>query len=170
VETRKTRCDDAQQGDPVFLKLNDAQEYTVRPVGTVVQFYRISVHTTDGRKRSVIVQADRKDEVAAMVSKGLTRQAEIEQRYALTVIDRADGKIKVMEIGTEVFEAFLLWARAADEHPGGKGGGNWRIRVEVRRGRRRFHVDFLKRVPFADSEYEAFKESRRNYTLAELFK
>jgi hypothetical protein len=51
------------------------------------------------------------------------------ERFAILVIDRADGKIKVMEFPKSVFLSIKAWWTATQKNPGGNDGVDWAIQV-----------------------------------------
>ena len=60
------------------------------------------------------------------------------KRYLINVIDRSDGKIKVLESGKTIFAKFKMWANANKMQPGGAEGPDFVIEVDIPGGKKRF--------------------------------
>jgi len=156
------------KGKTNFLKFSPGKTVIFRPVGKAVTFAKFFVNG-----RSVVVDIADKDKAQEILSQEAGQEVTGTIRYAINVIDREDNKIKVLEGGNSIFKQFANWAKAANTHPGGNGGGNWTITAEGSGQNRRYNTTFVKNVPFTADEVKRLKnesEDKELYTLKDIFK
>jgi len=85
-------------------------------------------------------------------------------RAAINVIDRADGKLKILEKGTTVFNRFAEYKSIFNKDPAGKDGPNFRIKVSIPKGKdglpnklkTEYSVTHMQDAPFTDAEKKIF--------------
>lgn len=152
-----------------FLKLSPGQTYKVRPVGNPCTFHSYYVASTDDPKRF-------NRAITADPANCIIRQKynlEPKTRYAVNVIDRADGKLKVMEAPPSVFDKIKAWAKAAGQDPGAKGGADFEIRVVVPpsgdRKRTEYPTTPIIQTPFTEEE-KAMLKQQGLFDLEEIYK
>lgn len=155
-----------------FVKFEDGNTYTVRPVGKGVQFCKIFVRTPNGN-RSICVDIEHKDEAAKIISAKTGNEVKPQERYAINVIDRSDNSIRVMEGGSQIFKPLAIWAKGNNTAPGGNAGGDWLITVEGKGGAnniRRYSASFLRPVPLSADELVRVKDKKELFDLEKIFK
>jgi hypothetical protein len=107
-----------------FLWLKSGNTYRVRPVAKPVIFYKY-FYRNDGKLRTAICE----DPASCMVK---TAHPELDtpgERFAILVIDRADGELKIMEFTKGVFLSIKAWWNATQQSPGGNDGVDWAIQI-----------------------------------------
>lgn len=84
-------------------------------------------------------------------------------RAAINVIDRADGKLKILEKGTTVFNKFAEYKSIFNKDPAGKDGPDFRIKVTIpmkngqpNKLKTEYSVTHMKDAPFTDVEKKMF--------------
>ncbi len=90
-----------------WVKFDKQGDYTFRLVGKVVEFLR---HNEPFGKKRIISHASYKDKDPAWKAGFWPRQT-----YAIHVIDRADGKLKILEKGKSVFDQLFAYKSANPE-------------------------------------------------------
>jgi hypothetical protein len=131
---KNTEGSDDQRKVP-WLKFEKPGEYRIRLCGNFVRFHRWwSPFTT-----RVITHLSYKDEDPAWNAGFWPRKT-----FAIHVIDRNDkdadhptGKLKILEKGASVFEAFANYKRINKVNPAGKQGPDFVIEVEWPKGNKR---------------------------------
>ena len=148
-----------------FIKFTPGKEVTVRPIGAAIAFYKF-FHN----KRSVVVDPEVKDQAAATISAHAGEEIIPQQRFAINVIDRSDGKFKVLENGQMIFNNFGVWSRAnGNSAPGSNQGCDWTILPQgVEKGRKYTVMPGPPR-PFSTDEIKRAKEQKELYSLKEVF-
>lgn len=138
-----------------FMKFDGPGDYTIRLVGNHVKFRRHWQPFT-GR---IITHDDYKNEDPAWQAGFYPREA-----FAIHVIDRADGQLKILEKGRSLFKQFARYKAVNDVNPAGNEGTDWVITVEWPGGNKRQakYSATAKTAPspFTDSEKEMIKESK----------
>ena len=155
--------------DGKFMRLGANQSYQVRPVLKPVRFWKL-YNEKDGKLRSAIIDDPDKSSVCATHPK-LSRQ----KRYAVLVIDRTDGKLKILEGPNSMFNNFKAFKKATSEDPGGPNGGDWKIDVNSPSGKKdretTYDVEFLNKVALTESEKQFIREHlKEDFNLEEIFK
>lgn len=110
-----------------FLRFERDKTYKIRPFGSAVEFYKIFI---EKGKPSIIVDPDDKDAASKILSEQTGTDIRPSYRNAMFIIDRADGKIRILEGGFQIFEQFGNWSQAQGIKPGSGQGGDWSIKVE----------------------------------------
>lgn len=110
-----------------FLRFESGKTYKIRPFGSCVEFYKLFI---EKGKPSIIVDPSDKDEAAKMLSEQTGKEIRPSYRNAMFVIDREDsGRIKILEGGPQIFDAFGNWSNSSGIKPGAGQAGDWSITV-----------------------------------------
>lgn len=149
------------------------KEVRIRPIGQAVEFTKIFVKTKNGN-RSVIVDEEVAEQVAAKLTDKLGYDVKPQTRFAVNVIDRADGRVKVLENGMQIFGFFAKWQNTTEIHPGDtKQGYDWTIQVE-RTGpdpmNKKYSPIPIKPTPLTAEERALGLKKKEEYSLAEYYK
>jgi len=157
------------RSNDMFLKLEPGKTYRVRPVGNPCTFHAYWVSSPDNPKR--FNRAITEDPENCIIRQKYNQEAK--PRYAVNVIDRADGKLKVMEAPGSVFDAIRSWAKAVGQDPGARAGADFQITVVVPAGGDRKRTEYkttpMLQTPFTEEERAMLKE-KGLYKLEELYK
>lgn len=153
---------DSQSGDSQnkYMKLSEEGNYKVRLVGPHVKFYR---HWSPIRG---ITHYDYKSNDPAWQAGFYPSK-----RFAINVIDRSDGQLKILEKGSQIFKVFADYKGLFDKNPAGKAGPDFNIKVEIPGGNKRqttYTVTHLDSAPFTEEEVAMIKENM--FDLAKLYK
>jgi hypothetical protein len=96
------------------------------------------------------------------------------EKCAVNVIDRKDGKVKIMRVGPTVYNAFIGYAQEFETNPGDlKKGPDFIINVDDPGGnprQRKYSVMPAKVTPITKAEAESIKENGGTYDLEAIFK
>lgn len=111
------------KGRVPFLWLKSGNTYTVRPVAKPVIFFKYFYQNGE-RLRTAICEDPTTCSVKMAHGDGLDTPGE---RFAILVIDRADGLLKIMEFPKTVFIDIKNWWQATQQNPGGDDGVDWVI-------------------------------------------
>jgi hypothetical protein len=103
--------------------LKSGNTYTVRPVAKPVIFFKYFYQNGD-KLRTAICQDPTTCSVKIAHGDALDTPGE---RFAILVIDRADGILKIMEFPKGVFIDIKNWWQATQQNPGGDEGVDWVI-------------------------------------------
>lgn len=106
--------------DLEFMKMDKEGTYKVRLVGSYIKFRRW------WKPYRAITLDEWKDQDPAWKA-GFYPQ----QRFAVNVIDRADGKLKILEKGASVFERFKDYKKVTGTDPNGPEAPDFAITVEI---------------------------------------
>jgi len=137
---------------PVFLKMEAGKSYRIRPIGRIVEFYKIF-----RSGRSIIIEEENIDEAIKAVTERDGNTIEPSRRFAVNIIDRSDDAIKILEGGFPVFNAMSVWATEAQIHPGTRPAGDWTIKPRGEGKNRRYTTSYLKQVDLTDEEINRAK-------------
>ncbi|MCD6435317.1 MAG: hypothetical protein J7L15_02915 [Clostridiales bacterium] len=114
-------------GKDDYLWLKSGNKYRVRPIHKTVHFWKYFHRDDQNRLRTAITEDPDTCPIAATHA-GLREKAS--ERYAIYVIDRADGKLKIMEGPKSVFMPFRKRWEVSGKSPGGSvDGGDWQIEI-----------------------------------------
>jgi hypothetical protein len=152
-----------------FLKFQAGKTTVFRPIGKAVTFCKFFIRRPDGA-RTVIVDVEDKDRAQEILSEAAGQEMQGNIRYAMNVIDREDGEIKILEGGNSIFKYFANWARANNAAPGSMSGGDWSVTAEGEGQKRRYTTGFLRSAPLSAEEVKKVKTKGEMYTLVEIFK
>jgi hypothetical protein len=148
-----------------FLKLEAGKSYMIRPVHKPHVFYKYFIEKPSGGSSQALT--DSPDD--CIIKKKYGEQAKM--RFAVNVIDRADGKLKVMEGPISILKQFAEWANMTGKDPGSKDGGEFAIRVDCPGGVKKntkYMLGFINYTPFTADEKTMIKDSM--YDLAAIYK
>ncbi len=119
--------DNKKKGNGItFLRFESGKTFKLRPFGSCVEFYKLFIAKG---KPSIIVDPGDKDEAATLLSEATGKEIRPSYRNAMFVIDREDGKVKILEGGFQIFEAFGNWSTSSGIKPGAGQAGDWAITV-----------------------------------------
>ena len=130
-------------------------KYTVRLVGKYVKFLRHG--DVFGPKTRVITHEDYRNEDPAWKAGWYPRET-----YAIHVIDRADGKVKLLEKGNSIFKYFAQYKNVKGVNPAAREALDFIISVEWPGGDRRqakYSVFPGKENTLTDAEMEMVKQN-----------
>lgn len=154
-----------------YLKLSGSTQgtvYTIRPVGKPCTFHAYYVSNPEDPKK--FARAFTEDPQNCIIRQKYNIEAKT--RYAVNVIDRADGKLKIMEAPSSVFEKIKAWAKAAGQDPGSKNGADFQIVVKIPANGDKRRTEYLTtpivQTPFKDEEKDMIK-SKGLYDLEKEF-
>lgn len=136
------------KGGGIFLRLQEGR-YKVRIVGRAFEYF--------SHFEPIRVSCCGKEGNCPICLSG----KEASKRYAVNVIDRADGKLKVLNAGKAIFGQLREYFEASKIDPGGKEGPDIMIKVEVPDGdkrRTKYTLVMLNSAPFTEDEKKFIKE------------
>jgi len=137
-------------GDGIrFLRFEKDKKYIVRPFAPAVEYTKIFIKRGTP---SVVVHPDDQDEAVRRLSEAAGEQAKPSPKYAMFVIDRADGRVKIMEGGPQIFKQISSWASGSGIDPGSGQGGDWQIEVVGDGKSRKYTAQYLCPKMFSDAE------------------
>lgn len=136
-----------------YLWLKSGNTYKIRPIHLPVLFYKY-FHRFQGKLRVAICG----DPATCTVIVAHPDLEKSKERYAVFVIDRADGRIKVMEGPRSVFLPMRKRKEATGKEPGGKEGGDWQIEITGSGLRTEYSVTYLEDTPFESEEKSKIKK------------
>ena len=153
-----------------FIKFSAGKTVRIRPIGMAVEFCKFFIRTSSGN-RSVCVDLENAEKARQILAEH-TGNDEIapQHRYAINVIDREDGEIKIMEGGSSIFKAFASWAKEAGTNPGGPGGSDWAIEVTGEGKLRRYQPNCIKPSVITADEKAKFIELVQERSIEDYFK
>lgn len=138
-----------------YLRLRSGETLRVRPVFRPIKFYKY-FHKNEGQLRTAICE----DPDVCPFRDKYPEVKKATQRYACYVIDRADGKLKIIEGPQTVFRPMGNHAEATGKNPGGgKEGSDWRIKISGIGLKTKYDVTFLDITPLTPEEVEYVKEA-----------
>ena len=104
-----------------YMTFPESGDYTVRLVGKMVEFRKYF------EPINAITHYKMKDQDPVWQAGFFPRR-----RYAINVIDRSDGKIKILEKGPQIFKAFSKYAESFKVNPSGQEKGvDFVINVDI---------------------------------------
>jgi hypothetical protein len=167
VAPKKESTNSSNADRPEYLWLKSGSTYRVRPVHLPVHFYKFFLRK-DGKLRTALCEDPKNCSVLATHPELKAPNG----RYAIYVIDREDGKLKIMEAPRTVFLPMRKRCEQVGVKPGGKDGGDWAIEVSGSGLKTEYSTTYLTDTPFTDAEKkminEEFKEDKAK--LAKLYK
>ena len=155
----------------LFLKIETGNEYTIRPFGKACQFYKFFVNSI---KRSVVVDVDPPNlvnDVAALLTSHFGQEIKPSHRFAMRVIDRADGKVKILESSSAIFKSMSTWSKATGEAPGSSKAGDWIVGCTGVVPQVKYTASFIKSAPITEAEMKLISEikDKPEYDLEKIF-
>ncbi len=139
-----------------YLKLRSGNTYRIRPVFDPVRFFKYFHKHTDGKLRTAICA---KPDTCPVRD----RHPELKKpsmRFAAYVIDRADGKVKILESPQSVFRPIGSSFEATGKNPGsGRDGSDWQVKVSGQGLNTTYDVAFGGSSPLTADERALIKEA-----------
>jgi hypothetical protein len=150
-----------------FMKLAKGSTNKIRPLGKPVVFYKFIVQHK-GKWNSAVCQDPNN---CIIINKyNLTPQ----EKYAVNVIDRSDGQIKILEFTGSVYNKIKEVFQITKQDPGSsKEGGDFEIVSTVTMTKQgesvRYKTKFLEKTPLTDDERKKIL-SEGLYEIKRIFK
>jgi len=121
-----------------WMSFKEPGKYTVRLVGNGIKFRRWW-QPFDFKDRVITHDLFRpsKDKDQSEVDPAWKAGFYPKTTYAIICIDRADGEVKILEKGKQIFDAFKDWQDANNKKPGGKQAPDFQIKLEWPQGNKR---------------------------------
>lgn len=142
-----------KDGGISFLRFESEKTYRIRPFGGAIQFYKLFI---EKGKPSVAIAADEKDEAARILTEHFGREIKPSFKAAMFILDREDNKVKILEGGFQIFEAFSKWSQGSDINPGAADAGDWQIAVTGNgvggSNPRKYSTQYIGPAPLSDDE------------------
>ena len=155
TEVTKINEVEGSTGKVDYLKLKSGESYRIRPVFKPIKFFKY-FHKNNNKLRTAICE----DPDICPIRDKYPELKKPSLRYACYVIDRADGKLKVIEAPQTVFRPMGSRAEATGQNPGsGKQGSDWIIKVTGAGLKTKYDVTFLDVTPLTKAEEEYIKEA-----------
>jgi len=149
-----------------FIKFVDGETIEVRPVGKTVEFYKFFISET---QRSVVVELEDGTKAAEILTQHAGKEVKPTHRFAMNVIDQADGQVKVLEGGRSIFKYFAAWAKRNKSHPGGQNGWTWTIEASGKGLNREYTTQPVGPAPISEQQRAQIKAAGDLYNLDEVF-
>lgn len=169
METSENRAGKSRSGggSGKFLKLEANCSYQVRPVHKQYAFFKLNYTHPKGFRSANVDDPEASTAVA-------NPDVRVARRFAIIVIDRSDGNLKILEGPVSIFEGFKKFFDITKVEPGGKDGGDFKIEVVSPSGKKdrntSYKVDFVGRTPFTAEERDLIVEKKDEFNLPEIFK
>jgi hypothetical protein len=149
-----------------YLDTSKAGTYKFRPVGPYIKCRK-----SFKPYRATLSDKDLETDPAAKAGWYLPR------RYAINVIDRADGELKVLEKGASVFKGFSNYKTVFQKNPSDiKEGADFVLTVKIpkingqpNKIKTEYTVTHVGTTPLTEAEIEKIKKQRL-YPLTEIYK
>lgn len=137
-----------------WMRFDKPGQYTIRLVGKGVKF--LKYFKPFGKGVRVITHKNYKDEDPAWQAGFYPNDT-----FAIHVIDRADGKLKILEKGKGLFKHFANYQKINEVNPAGKNGPDFVVTVEWPNGDKQLAkytaTAKAKPAPFTEQEVEMIK-------------
>ena len=138
-----------------FLRLKSGQSYKIRPILESVKFFKY-FHKNNGKLITAICGNPNtcpvKDKHPDLKKPSL--------RFAAYVIDRADGKVKILEAPQSVFRPIGASLEMTGKNPGGGAdGSDWYIKVSGTGLNTTYDVGFIQHSPLTPEEKILVREA-----------
>lgn len=149
-----------------YLKLEIGKKYKLR---LVLKYFAYFQHWEPIICRSPEIDAKTGETLDPLMLQGIQPKP----RYAIWVIDRTDGKLKLMDFPGTILEQFRAWKDNFNDDPGGPKGPDWVIEGKCPGGDRRktkWNCAYLDRTPFTQEEVDAIKSGNLQARLEEARK
>ena len=140
-----------------FLKLQSGKTYKIRPIFEPVKFFKY-FHKKDGKLKTAICGS--KPDACPVKQKYGDELKKPALRFAAYVIDREDGKVKILEAPQSVFRPIGESLEITGKDPGsGKDGSDWYIKVSGQGFNTTYSVGFIAHTPLTATERASIKEA-----------
>jgi len=141
-----------------FLRLQSGNSYKIRPLLDPVKFFKY-FHKNAGKLKTAI--CGKPD--ACTVKDKHPELKKPSLRYAAYVIDRADGKVKILEAPQTVFRPIGASLEMTGKNPGGVGdGSDWYIKVTGQGLNTKYDVGFIEHSPLSAEEKALVKDTLKD--------
>lgn len=148
-----------------FIRFEAGKGKTFRPVGGAVEFISFFING-----RAVAVDTPYAEEAQARLEAHSGQKHTPRTRFAINVIDREDGQIRILEGGPQIFKHFANWSKLnQNAAPGGKGGMDWCVMAEGEGLNREYSTMPVRPAPLSQAEIKLATETKEKYTLIEVF-
>ena len=138
-----------------FLRLKSGQNYKIRPIFEPVKFLKY-FHKNAGKLITAIVN---KNDVETLKAK-FPELKKPSLRFAAYVIDREDGKVKILEAPQSVFRPIGASLEMTGKNPGGgKDGSDWYVKVTGTGLNTTYDVGMIGPTPLGDEEKALIKKA-----------
>jgi len=161
--------DKSNSNGVAYIRLETGKSYRIRPVGKPYRIYQYFIERNADQGKG-FAKAYTEDADNCVVFKKTGEKAR--ERFAVNVIDRSDGKLKVLEGAVTIFKQMAVWSKSTGLDPGTKDGGDFAITVECPgniKKNTRYQCQFLSPVAFTKDETDMIKKQGL-YKLDEIFK
>lgn len=151
-----------------FLRLEPNKPYRIRLLNKAKPVWRYYRTDEKNRSRFAVTADPNKCPVKAKYP-----ELKASERYAILVIDRADGELKVYEGPASVFRVFREYADHSGTNPGDiKNGADFTITAELKDGQpkknTKYHVKFKERNSLTKEEVEIIRKNQEEFKLTQL--
>jgi len=157
----------AGSGKGKFFRFEAGKSHRVRPLGRPVVFYKF-FHEHNGQVRTAV--CDEKTAKSIEAKHGVNAS----RKYAIVVIDRADGELRIMEGGSSIFEELRKYFEMTQEEPGSGNGGDFVIDSilpsDGNRRRIRYQTKFKEKTPVTADERKLVEERADDFKLTDIYK
>jgi len=138
-----------------FLRLQSGNSYKIRPVFEPVKFFKY-FHKNAGKLKTAICGKPE----ACTVKQAHPELKKPSLRFAAYVIDRADGKVKILEAPQTVFRPIGASLEMTGKNPGGGAdGSDWYIKVSGTGLNTVYDVGMIGPSPLSQEERDLIKEA-----------
>lgn len=138
-----------------FLSLESGKTYRIRPLFYPYKFWKY-FHKNGSQLRTAICG----DPDTCPIKDRHPNLAKPVLRFAIYVIDRADGKVKILEAPQSVFRPMGNHADAMNKNPGDLDkGSDWMVKKSGQGFKTKYDVTFLADTPLTMEEKRAVKEA-----------
>jgi len=150
-------------GKSNFLRLN-AGTHVVRLLGPPIAMNKFMVQGDDQRWRSAVCEDAENNPVTK------NHAINPSERYAINVIDRADGELKILEGGVRVFGEFKKYFTMTGLNPGATEGADFKIVVTGAGRSKKIITTFDRKSTLAEDEIAMVKGRGGLNKLQDIFK
>ena len=145
-----------------FIKIVSGSPVRVRPLLSAVNFFKYVVPHGGGFRSAICGNP----ETCPIFTK---HDIQPQDRYAINVIDRADGEIKILEGSFNVFGQFHEYFKHTGINPGKGQGADFVISATGEGLMKRYKCEFADRTTLTPAEREMIK-TEKPYNLERIFK
>jgi len=145
-----------------FIRFTGGSNYNIRPLGCPIVFLKAGMMVNGSYRSAIIEDPD------SPVVKNFSNM-NVNERYAVNVLDRLDGKIKIMEGPLSIFGEFKSYSDHTQKNPGLSVGADFSIKADGDGKERRYTTKFFKNTTLTDDEKAMIKDQGL-YDLEKVFK
>jgi len=145
-----------------WMRLEGGNTYNIRPLGGPVVFYKYVV-PHNGEYHSAICEDPRTCPVF------LKHQIRPQEKYAINVIDRSDGEIKILEGPFSIFKELKTFWDHTNVNPGKANGADFKIDVTGEGKKKRYACEYTGRTTLTEEERSLIK-SKGLFKLEKIYK